>query len=150
MPEFLETTVDKFIFRVATDRLYSADGIWVLESAEDGRVRLGLTDYLQQQSGDVAFVHLKPAGTSLAVGAEFAELETIKATLSLASPVAGEVVEANARLDLAPETVNDDPYGKGWLAVIVPADWQTDRLKLLDADAYLAAMRSQAEEELKK
>ena len=63
MPEYLETTVDKFIFRVATDRLYSRDGVWVLEPAEGGRVRLGLTDYLQQRNGDVAFVHLKPVGT---------------------------------------------------------------------------------------
>ena len=68
MPQYLETTVDKFVFRVAADRLYSADGIWALESAEEGRVRLGLTDYRQQQSGDVAFVHLKPAGTRLAGG----------------------------------------------------------------------------------
>ena len=85
MPDFLETTVDKFIFKVATDRLYSPDGVWVLEEA--GRLRLGVTDYQQQLNGDVAFAHLKPVGTSLAVGDEFAEVETIKATVSLASPV---------------------------------------------------------------
>ena len=88
MSEFLETTVDKFIFRVATDRLYSRDGIWLLE-AGDGRVRLGLTDYFQQRNGDVAFVHLKPIGTMLGVGEEFAELETIKANVGLVTPIAG-------------------------------------------------------------
>ncbi len=61
MPDFLETTIDKFIFRVATDRLYSPDGVWALETG-GGRVRIGLTDYLQQRNGDVAFVHVKPVG----------------------------------------------------------------------------------------
>ena len=88
MPEFLETTIDKFIFRVAMDCLYSGDGVWVLESGRDGRVRLGLSDYVQHRNGDAAFVHLKPIGTRLSSGDEFAELETIKATLSLISPLA--------------------------------------------------------------
>ena len=81
MPEYLEATVDKFIFQVATDRLYSPDGVWAL--AEGNRVRVGFTDYLQQHNGDVAFVHVKPAGTKLAAGDEVAELETIKANVSL-------------------------------------------------------------------
>ena len=97
MPEYLETTVDKFIFRVATDRLYSTEGVWVLwvEPEGNGRVRVGLTDYLQQLNGDVAFAHVKPVGTRLAAGDEFAEIETIKATLILYSPVEGEIVEVN-------------------------------------------------------
>ena len=148
MSDFLETTVDKFIFKVATDRLYSPDGVWVSEEA--GRVRLGAGDYQQQLNGDVAFVHLKPVGTAVAVGDEFAEVETIKATVSFHSPVAGKMVEINAELELTPEAVNQEPYGKGWLAVIEAEDWQSDRAKLLDANAYLSLMRSQAEEELKK
>jgi glycine cleavage system H protein len=152
MPEYLETTVDKFIFRVATDRLYHCDGVWAfwLESEGNGRVRVGLTDYLQQLNGDVAFAHVKPVGTKLAAGDEIAELETIKANVSLFSPVGGTVVEVNPDLDLSPEVINQEPYGKGWLAVIEATDWQADRAKLLDANAYMAAMRSQAEEELKK
>ena len=152
MPEYLETTVDKFIFRVATDRLYHCDGVWAfwLESEGNGRVRIGLTDYLQQLNGDVAFAHVKPAGTKLAAGDEIAELETIKANVSLFSPVGGMVVEVNPDLDLSPEVINQEPYGKGWLAVIEATDWQADRAKLLDANAYLAAMRAHAEEELKK
>ena len=148
MAEFLETSVDKFIFKVATDRLDSAEGLWFLE--EGNRIRVGVTDYQQQLNGDVAFVHLKPVGTSLASRDEFAEVETIKATVSFWSPVAGKILEVNADLDLAPETVNQDPYGKGWLVVLEAADWQADRAMLLDAENYLSAMRSQAEEELKK
>lgn len=148
MSEYLETSVDKFIFRVATGRLYSPEGVWAL--AEGGRVRIGITDYLQQLNGDVAFAHVKPVGTKLAVGDEFAELETIKATVSFFAPLRGTIVEVNADLDLSPEIVNQEPYGKGWLALIDPADWDADRAKLLDPQAYLSAMRAQAEEESKK
>jgi glycine cleavage system H protein len=144
--EFLETTVDKFIFRVATDRLYSRDGVWALE-CEGGRVRLGLTDYLQQRGGDVAFVHVKPAGTVLAVADEFAELETIKANSSLFTPVAGNLLEVNHALEHSPETINEDPYGKGWLAVLEVADWKTDAAQLLDPQAYLSLIRAEAEQE---
>lgn len=148
MPDYLETTVDKFIFRVATDRLYSPQGVWVSpEPDRPGRVRLGLSDYVQQRNGDVAFVHLKPPGTRVSRGDEFGDLETIKATMSLDSPVAGEIVEINQQLDARPEQLNQEPYGKGWLAVIDAADWQADRRGLLDPQAYFAAMRKEAEEE---
>ena len=152
MPEYLEATVDKFIFRVASDRLYSSDGVWAfwIESQGNGQVRIGLTDYLQQLNGDVAFVHVKPVGTEVAVGDEVAELETIKANVSLCSPVSGRVAEVNPDLDLSPEVVNQEPYGKGWVAVLETTNWESDRAKLLDPQAYLSAMRSQAEEELKK
>ncbi|MCE5269192.1 MAG: hypothetical protein LLG00_15050 [Planctomycetaceae bacterium] len=146
MPEYLETTVDKFVFRVATDRLYSPDGVWA--QSEGGKVRVGLTDYVQQRNGDVAFAHLKPVGTTIAAGEELAEIETIKANVSVFSPVAGTVVEINADLESNPERINDSPYDKGWLALIEPIDWDSDRTKLLAPDAYLAAMRSQAQQEL--
>lgn len=147
MPDFLETTVDKFIFQVANDRLYSPDGLWLCQEAD--RVRVGVTDYLQQLNGDVAFAHLKPVGTVLAEGDEFAEVETIKATVSFSAPLTGTIVETNEELDLAPEAVNEEPYVAGWLVVIDPKDWPNDRAKLLDAESYLTVMRSQAEKELK-
>ena len=147
MPEYLETSVDKFIFRVATDRLYSREGVWVRDAGAPGRVRLGLSDFAQQRNGDATFVHLKPAGTRLTAGDEFGELETIKANLSLVSPLAGEIVEVNQDLDLNPENINQDPYGKGWLAVIQATDWEAARAGLLEPAAYLAVMRAQAEEE---
>jgi glycine cleavage system H protein len=144
--EYLETTVDKFVFRVAADRFYNSDGVWA--QPDGNRVRVGLTDYLQQRGGDVAFVHVKPIGTKLAAGDEFAELETIKANQSLFLPLGGTVVEVNSALGLTPEVINEDPYGKGWLAVIEVADWEAGRAKLLDPQAYLSTMRSQAEQEL--
>jgi glycine cleavage system H protein len=146
MSEYLETTVDKFVFRVATDRSFSADGVWV--QPQGNSVRVGLTDYLQQRNGDVAFAHVKPVGTKLVVGDEFAEIETVKANVSLFSPVSGTVLEVNSALELSPEIINEAPYDKGWLAVIEATDWESEQAKLLTPEAYLSAIRSQAEQEL--
>ena len=152
MPEYLETTVDKFTFRVATDRLYTPKGVWVfwMKPEAPNRVRIGLADYLQQHSGDVAFATVKPVGTKLAAGERLAEIETIKAMVELASPVSGTVVEVNAALDTTPEVINQDPYDKGWLAVIETTAWEADRAKLLEPDAYFSVMQAEAQEELKK
>ena len=148
MPEYLQIAADKFTFRVATDRVYSAEGLWFLQE-KGGRVRLGFTDFMQQHSGDAAFVSVKPAGTRLQAGDEFAELETVKVNLGVQVPLGGTIVEVNAALELTPEVVNEDPYGKGWLAVIEPASWERDRAKLLDARAYLEVVRSRVEQEQK-
>jgi glycine cleavage system H protein len=145
MPDYLETSVDKFTFRVATDRLYTAEGVWAQE--HDGRVRIGLTDYVQQRSGDVAFAEVKPAGTAVALDEEVGSIETVKANISLGAPVAGRVVEINPLLETAPETINADPYGDGWLAAIAPEDWAADRTRLLDPAAYFTLMKEQAEKE---
>lgn len=152
MSEVLATTVDKFIFRVATDRLYCRDGLWVFWVQPQGgnRVRVGLTDYLQQRSGDTTFVTVKPAGTKLQVGDDLADLETIKVNIILASPVSGTIVTVNPALEPTPELVNQSPYEKGWLAEIEAMNWEAERTSLLDATAYLAVMKSQAEEEAKK
>jgi glycine cleavage system H protein len=146
MPEFLESRADKFTFRVATDRYYTPEGIWVLPESPT-RVRLGFTDFLQQRSGDVAAITVQPTGTHLVAGDDFAELETVKVTQGAPSPVSGTVVEANPALALTPGVVNEDPYGKGWLVVVDAPAWEAERRKLLDAHAYQAAMQSQIEQE---
>jgi glycine cleavage system H protein len=148
MPELLETRVDKFIFKVAADRHYTVEGLWVI--AESQNVRVGVSDYFQQRSGDVAFVEVKPAGATLAIGDELATLETIKVNTSLSSPVGGKVVQVNPALENAPELINTDPYGEGWLAVIRAADWATDQARLLTAEQYFEQMKQQAEQEVKK
>jgi len=151
MLQYLETTIDKFTFRVATDRQYTAEGVWAfwVQPQADNRIRIGLTDYLQQHKGDVAFVSVKPVGTRLAAGDDVAEIETIKAALVLPSPVSGTVVEVNEALELTPEIVNQDPYERGWLAAIEVTNWEAERAMLLDPPAYLSVIQSQAEQELK-
>ena len=148
MNEFLETKVDKFTFRVATDRLYNDEGIWAKE--ENNRVLIGLSDFVQQRSGDVAFAEIKPVGTILAFGDEVAVIETIKVNISFTSPVAGKIVEVNPVMAEAPEAINQDPFGGGWLAAIEPKDWDSDRTHLLDSQAYFSRMKTEAEDEAKK
>ena len=148
MSDFLETTVVKFTFKVATDRFYTSEGVWAKE--ENGHVRIGLSDFVQQHSGDVAFAEIKPAGTALAAGDEVAIIETIKVNISYTSPVTGKIVEVNPAMLNAPEAINQDPYGTGWLAVLEVADWNVERAKLLDPQAYFEIMKGQAEEETKK
>jgi glycine cleavage system H protein len=148
MPDYLEATVDKFIFRVATDRLYSPEGVWVL--ADGDRIRIGMTDFLQQRSGDVAFAEVRSVGRTVATGDEVATIETIKANVEVISPVSGTIAEVNPAMELSPEAINQDPYGEGWLAVIEAFDWPTDRDALLDPQAYFELMKGQAEEEAKK
>ena len=148
MSDYLEVTVDKFTFKVATDRFYTREGLWVQPEAD--RVRVGLSDFLQQRSGDIAFAEIKPIGTALAIDDEIASIETIKVNVMLCVPLSGEVVEVNAALETAPEAINQDPYGAGWLAVISAPDWETDRSRLLDATAYFDVIKREAEEETKK
>ncbi len=144
MPDYLEATVDKFTFRVATDRLYTPQGVWA--RLESSRVRVGISDFLQQRSGDVAFADVRARGTPLAAGEEFAGMETIKVNVSLAAPVAGVIVAYNPVLEATPEVINQDPYGEGWLAEIEPVNWEAGRAALLDPQAYFAVMQREAGE----
>jgi len=144
MTEFLKITIDKFTFNVATDRYYNEEGVWAL--AQGNRVRIGISDFLQQRSGDVAFAEIKPQGTVLAVGDETAVIETVKVNISLSSPVSGSIVEINPLMETAPEIINQDPYGEGWLAIIEATQWESDSSRLLDPHAYYSRIQIQAEE----
>jgi glycine cleavage system H protein len=148
MPEILETSIDKFTLKVPTDRFYSPEGLWVKQ--ENGKVRLGLSDFVQQRSGDVAFAEIKPAGTLLQAGDDLAVIETIKVNVSYTCPVRGKIVEVNPVMESAPETINQDPYGAGWLVVLDVRDWEAQRSQLLTPQAYFDLMKNQAEEETKK
>jgi len=146
--EMLELTVDKFTFRVPQGLYYNDTGVWVKQ--EGSVARLGLSDFSQQRSGDMAFAEVKPVETLLKPGDEFASVETIKVNVILPSPVTGAIAEINMALEDAPELINQDPYGKGWLVVVQLTDWESDRANLLNADAYYALIKRQAEEEVKK
>jgi glycine cleavage system H protein len=142
--DFLQVTVGKFIFRVKPGCLYTETGVWAALDDATGLVRVGLTDFRQQSSGDVVFVGLPAAGTRLAAREDLANIETIKVDLAVPAPAAGEVVAVNEALADAPELINQDPYGAGWLVALKPAIWPAPGL--LDAEAYLALMTAQAEE----
>lgn len=143
MTEYLQTTVDKFTFRVRVGYRYSEEGVWVAYHPESGTARIGLTDYRQQSSGDVAFVGLPDEGTQLRPGDEAARVETIKVDLAVPAPFAGVVAGVNTALQDAPELINQEPYDGGWLVELRPAAWPA--AGLLEAEAYLAVMQAQAE-----
>ncbi len=147
MTDYLEITFDKFIFKVAKDRYYTSEGVWA--KAEGSRVRVGLSDFLQQRSGDVAFAEIKPVDTPVRLGDELAVIETIKVNISLGSPVNGKIVEVNPAMQTTPEVINQDPYEAGWVALVTAEDWEADCAHLLDAQAYFAQVKHQAEEGMK-
>ena len=147
MSDELEFRVDKFIFIVAQDRLYSDEGLWV--TVEDKQVRIGISDYMQQRSGDVAFAEIKPEGTTVRVGDELAVIETIKVNISLTSPVAGRVIEVNPAMENAPEIINQDPYGAGWLVLIDTAGCEIELKHLLEPQDYFVKIKAEAEWEIR-
>ena len=112
---------------------YSSDHEWA--RLEDGRLRVGITDYAQDALGDIVFVQLPEPGAMVEAGASFSEVESTKSVSDVYAPVAGEVVEVNTALADQPERVNEDPYGQGWLCVIAPSDPAAFGT-LLDAEAY--------------
>ncbi|MGH9276661.1 MAG: glycine cleavage system protein GcvH [Acidimicrobiales bacterium] len=120
---------------VPEDRRYSQDHEWAL--VEDGRVRVGITDYAQDALGDVVYVQLPEVGAAVTVGESLGEVESTKSVSDIYAPVTGTVVEVNAELADAPNRLNDDPYGGGWICVIEPDDASTVTA-MMDHDAYRA------------
>ena len=120
---------------VPSDRRYTKDHEWAL--LEDGGVRVGITEYAQDALGDVVFVQLPDVGAVVDAGGACAEVESTKSVSDVYAPVAGTVVEVNAELAEAPQRLNEDPYGAGWICVVDPAD-PAALDALLDAPAYTA------------
>jgi len=118
---------------VPGDLKYTRDHEWAKQ--EGGRVRVGITAYAQEQLGDVVFVELPKVGARVTAKQAFGVVESVKAVSDLFAPVTGEVVEANAELAQKPEIVNQDPYGKGWMIVVTPADAKQGE-QLLTAAQY--------------
>ena len=100
-------------FLIPTDRKYSSSHEWVL--LEEHKAIIGITDFAQDELGDIVFFELPNAGTDLNKGEVFGLVESIKAVSDLYAPVSGKVIEVNPTLESAPEQVNDDPYSSGWM-----------------------------------
>ena len=116
---------------VPSDRRYSTEHEWAME--QDGRIVVGITDFAQDQLGDVVFVGLPEPGTEVEAGKALGEVESTKSVSDVYSPVSGRVVDRNAEVEQNPELINEDPYGRGWLVAIDPEGGLD---ALLDADGY--------------
>lgn len=119
---------------VPEDLRYSESHEWVREE-DDGTVTIGITDHAQAQLGDLVFVELPPVGSALVGQEEFGVVESVKAASDLYAPLGGRVVAVNENLRDAPELVNQDPYGDGWLVKLEPGN-AGELDSLLGAAAY--------------
>ena len=117
-----------------TELKYAESHEWV-RVEDDGTVVVGITDHAQDALGDIVYIELPEVGTNADAGAEIAVVESVKAASDIYSPISGEIVEINSSLDDQPETVNQSPYGDGWLFRIQISDSE-DLQDLMDADGY--------------
>lgn len=113
---------------------YTKDHEWIAES-DDGTAVVGITDHAQEALGDLVFVELPEMHRDVASGDVCAVVESVKAASDVYSPISGNVAEVNVALDDAPELVNEDPYGEGWLFRLTPSS-PMELEELLDAEAY--------------
>ena len=127
---------------IPTELKYAKSHEWVRDEG-DGTVFVGITDHAQEQLGDLVFVELPEVGETLTAGSECAVVESVKAASDIYSPVSGEVVAVNQTLEDAPETVNEDAYGDGWLFRVEISD-ESDIDELMDADTYAGFIESEA------
>ncbi len=125
------------------DRRYSKDHEWVRVEGERGTI--GITDYAQNQLGDVVFLELPEVGRKLQAGEVFGTVESVKAVSELFAPLSGEVLEVNSALPDKPETINQDPHGAAWMLVVKISD--ASALKdLMDAAGYQAFVEREAKQ----
>ncbi len=118
---------------VPDDLRYSTDHEWA--RVEGDNVRIGITDYAQDALGDIVFIELPSTGTDVTAGDSFGEVESTKSVSDLFAPIGGTIVAVNDELTQAPERLNEDPYGDGWICVIEPSENEAVD-SLLDADGY--------------
>lgn len=123
---------------------YSTEDEWTRSEAKG--VAVGITDYAQQQLGDVVFVELPEVGRILEKGEPLGVIESVKTVADLYSPISGEVLEVNQALAEAPEAINDDCYGEGWMLVLSVAE-ASEVEALLDRAGYLAHIKDREEQD---
>ncbi|HWR58933.1 MAG TPA: glycine cleavage system protein GcvH [Thermodesulfovibrionales bacterium] len=120
---------------------YHKEHTWVKVSGR--RATVGITDHAQEALGDIVYIDLPEAETNVDVNSELAEIESTKATSSVISPVSGSVIEVNEELSESPEIINEEPYGKGWIAVL-EVDDDSELEDLMDASEYESYLEEEA------
>ena len=120
------------------DIRYAQSHEWA--KTEGDRVRVGITDYAQDQLGDIVFVELPDVGETLQKGAEFGTVESVKAVSELYMPISGEIVSVNAALEDSPEFVNNSPFSDGWMIEVKPDD-MAELDSLMTKDAYMKTLK---------
>ena len=146
--EHYQTVVDKFIFTVKRGLFYAENDTWV--KLENGRVRVGLTDFFQRRVGDITYIEFPKVGIKVNRSEEIAQLESIKTVSSITSPLEGTILEVNQSLTNKPDMINEESYGKGWLVLIYPVNLKKNLNQLLTAERYFELMKVKLENEMKR
>ena len=126
-----------------TDRKYSKEHEWALIEAP-GLVVVGITDYAQDQLGDVVYVELPDTGTEVSQFDKVGEIESVKAVSDIFTPISGQIVEVNGELEGQPELVNDDPTGEGWMVKLQSDNADAEMDNLMSAEEYESFLESEA------
>jgi len=141
--EYATVTHDKFIFRIPRQGyLFNENHCWARVAGS--RARVGISDYMQQELGDLTFCELPEVGTEVGQFDAVGSVESVKAVSDIISPVSGRVVAVNPAVAETPEIINEDPYVHGWVAELELHDLESDRALLLEGEAYLALVRQKA------
>jgi glycine cleavage system H protein len=119
-------------YEVPEGLYYSNDFAWI--KIEEDKVRMGITDYAQKQLREIVYAELPEAGTEVKQNEPYGTLESVKAVSDLVAAISGTVEEVNAEVQSQPELLNEDPYVKGWLVVVKPANLQAELANLMDFD----------------
>jgi glycine cleavage system H protein len=130
-------------YEVPEGLYYSKDFEWI--KIEGDKVRMGITDYAQKQLREIVYAELPEAGTELKQNEPYGTLESVKAVSDLVAAVSGTVEEVNAEVQSKPEVLNEDPYVKGWLVILKPANLQAELANLMDFDKAVEWHKNQAQ-----
>jgi glycine cleavage system H protein len=120
-------------YEVPENLYYHKEYLWA--KVEDGKVRIGISDFAQKQLHDIVFVELPGVGDTITQNEPFGTLESVKAVSDLIAPVGGTIEAINEELESKPELLNEDPYGEGWIVVVAPTNLDADLKKIMDFDA---------------
>jgi len=131
-------------YKVLEGLYYSKDWMWI--KIEDGKARVGITDYAQKQMREIVFAELPSVGDEVSKDEAFGTLESVKSVSDLISPLTGKVVEVNEKVTESPEVINEDPYGEGWLIVIEPSNLEEELKTLMNFEQAVEWYREVAKE----
>jgi len=139
--------VDKFILKVPkTGYIFNENDFWA--KVEGDKAKIGITDYVQTNVGDIMYVELPEIGTEISQFDDVCSFESSKTLLSAVSPVSGTVAGVNKKLEESPNLLNEDPYGEGWLIEIKLNNLEEDRELLIEGKEYFEKMKSKAQKEI--
>ena len=138
----VKTLVKVDDYEVAEGLYYTKDWMWA--KVEDGKVRVGITDYAQKQLNEAVFAELPSVGDEVVKDESFGTVESVKSVSDLTAPVSGTIEEVNEEVQSKPELLNEDPYEKGWLLIVKPANLQAELANLMDFDKAVEWHKNQA------